>query len=58
MKMFEKCKNKLPSKDIAGTDKDEILNEALKLVLHESVIALVRPFGSWTVESFHDILKI
>ncbi|KAI5119343.1 hypothetical protein M0805_004020 [Coniferiporia weirii] len=32
--------------------------QGVKLVMHASVTGLVRPFGSWSIESFDDVLQI
>lgn len=40
------------------TNKTDELEQGVRLVLHASVTGLVRPFGSWTVESFNDILQV
>ncbi|OCB86061.1 hypothetical protein A7U60_g6959 [Sanghuangporus baumii] len=43
--------------DIAdGSDEACLLDKGINLVYHASVTGLVRPFGSWTVESFREII--
>ena len=49
---------RLPPDGIAGTDRMPELEQGIKLILHASITGLVRPFGSWSMESLDDVLHI
>ncbi|EJD04906.1 uncharacterized protein FOMMEDRAFT_105091 [Fomitiporia mediterranea MF3/22] len=53
-----KYESTAPPDGVAGTDKVNDLEQGVKLMLHAAIAAQQRAFGSWTIESFNDILQI
>lgn len=53
-----KYESEPPPHGVSDADKLKGLEQAVKLVMHASVTGLVRPFGSWTINSFNDMLQI
>ncbi|KAH8112116.1 hypothetical protein DFH11DRAFT_1788437 [Phellopilus nigrolimitatus] len=58
METLAKFSQKVPPEGTMGTRKIGELEQGVKLVLHASVTGLVRPFGSWSIESLNEILRI
>lgn len=56
--MIAELSQKPPPDGIFGTNEAERLQQSAKLLIHASISNLVRSFGTWSIESFNDVLEI